>query len=439
MKTRLSLYNMPVFMIIGMFLLSSPGFSMQETTKTITKTVPVSPQAMITFSNKIGSLVVETWGQNQVKIETTVIIDGNEESTGILLGYIGTLDFEKTETGVSFSTKFYTQYTEGFPGGIRIILADGKKVTGLTKLEISYRLTVPLSNPLTIINKYEDVTLPDLAGKINLEVYECHLSAGNLSDDAVISMKYSDGVIASVKNLSLSLYESEAEINTAGDLILESKYSKLNIRQTGSVILDCYEDHLLIGKHGNVSGEAKYSTLTLSDCDVMNLSLYECTLHGGTLNSLSLRSKYSKTVILSASQADFTEAYESEFSSTFVGSLKAFSKYCEFTISHLDKELTLPDSYEDNLTISRMSANFTGITVNSKYTDLSVSFDPGALYRLTADLQYTDYTFPESGFKETRYHKDGSTFIYSGMVSDASETASPLVNLKMYEGKVNIR
>ncbi len=82
---------------------------------------------------------------------------------------------------------------------------------------------------------------------------------------------------------------------------------------------------------------------------------------------------------------------------------------------------------------------FTGISVTSKYTDVDIIFETGTLYKIDATLKYTDIDFPESAFKETLYHKDGSDFHYRGVIKGADEQTCPVLQLTMYEGSLKLK
>jgi len=424
--------------LIGIFLMPFSSFSMKETEKQITKEIAVSATTPIAFINKLGPVQVKTWSENKVRVVTNLIIDGKDKDIQKIIDYISDIDFNKSEEGVSFDTKFYKLYSQTFPGFIKIVLKNGSVIRGVSKIKLSYTLMVPKGNPLFISNKYEDITLPDLTGDINLELYESDIQAGNLSGNCKIKMKYSRSTFGSLGNTDLYMYESKGTIEQTGDLVLHSKYSTLTLPEAGSLSLDCYEDDITINKHGNVKGKAKYTTLNLGDFSKGEFNLYETHLFAGNCEKATIAGKYSRIQLKSSNNVTFTESYENKFSSSFVGELTATSKYGVYKIFHLDKSLNLITSYEDDIDIKRMGNQFTGVTVNSKYTNLSLIFEPGTKYKIDANLQYTDLNFPEAGFREIRYHKDGSNFQYQGVVKGADEATCPVLKLNMYEGKVNL-
>ena len=423
--------------LIGIFLVPLSSFSMKETEKQITKEITVSPNTKINFVNKLGPVNVKTWNENRVKVVTNLIVDGKDEDVQEIIDYISDIDFSESNDGVTFDTKFYKHYSQIF-GSIKIVLKNGSVIRGVSKINLSYTLMVPEGNPLSITNKYEDITLSDFSGDITLELYESDLQAGNLSGRSAIKMKYSKSSFASLGDLDLYMYESKATIEQTGNLNLQSKYSELTLPEAGELSLDSYEDKITISKHSDVKAKAKYTTLNLGDFNMGTFNLYETHLFAGNCEEVTIEGKYCKMEFKSSKKVTFVQSYENKFSSSFVGELTANSKYGVYKIFHLDKSLNLITSYEDDVDVQRMGNQFTGVSVNSKYTNLTFIFESGTQYKIDANLKYTDLNFPEASFREIRFHKDGSEFQYQGIIKGADEATCPVLKLTMYEGKVNL-
>lgn len=207
----------------------------------------------------------------------------------------------------------------------------------------------------------------------------------------------------------------ESEISP--DLIHDSmKYEDLILPDlNGELSLTLYESDL---KAGIIGGKAsismKYSKGAIGSLQDVNLTLYEAKAeinHAGNIDNLKIQAKYCNFDLKSVKSVSFLEAYEVKFSS----------------------------SYEDKIKIERIGKMFTGISVTSKYTDVDIIFETGTLYKIDATLKYTDIDFPESAFKETLYHKDGSDFHYRGVIKGADEQTCPVLQLTMYEGSLKLK
>ena len=429
---------MSLFAMLLIFIFPVYGNNMKETEQTLTKEISVSPAGLITFENKIGSLNVNTWERNTVKLDIKVNIDGSDEDIKKVLECISEMNFSKVGENISFNTKLYSRLAGTIPGNFKVTLNDGK-VVKLSKLEFCFTLTVPQNNPLNIIHAYENVTLADLGGKVTLDLYESNLKAGKILNLSAMTLKYGKAEIDSIRDANISLYEAKMYIAGAGNLKIKSRYSLMEVQSAGKLDLDSYEDKINFIKHADVNLNAKYTQVTLSDFDKGTFDLYECELKAGRANIIVIGSKYSELTFNTSKAVVFTDSYETKFSSTYITDLKASSSYCTFLLYQLTGNLTFLSSYEDKITIKEIGRTFSGINLNGKYTKMELTFLPGVTYKLEVDLKYTDLDFPKQQFREIRYHKEDEKFHFVGITQGGDETIAPVVGLKMYEGKILIR
>jgi len=370
--------------------------------KTFVREKEALPAAIIKFENSIGPLTVATWNQTKVKIESVVSIDGEQDDVNKTLAAIEKLDFVVSGMALAFNTKFYDQMRSERPGKITLKLSDQSTVK-LSKLSISYRLTVPENKSLDLTNKYEDVTLPDLGGKLTLNLYETQLIAGQITNEAKVDIKYGGGTIQSVNDIELSLYEAKLKIGHAGKMNMNSKYSTLEIQEAGALQIDSYEDHITIHKHGDVNATGKYTDFSLADCDKASVNLYECTVTIG-----------------------------------IAGSVTAESEYSQFDIKRLDDRLVFNKSYEDNIVIGLVDMGFSRIALNGKYTKLIAPVEKGAEFKVVADLHYAGLELPDNR-RDLTSEKKNETWKYSGLMNGAGEKTTKVVELNLYEGKALLK
>jgi len=437
MKTTKIFYEMNAMILYLLFLIPSTGMGMQESRHTVVRGTAINPGTTFSIENKIGPMTFTTWDKDSVRIESLLVADGNPEEVAKLKAALDELQFHTYGETVTFDTRFYKSITSSIPGNTRIILTDGS-IIKLSKFSLSYRVTVPVAAPLMITQKYDDLILPDLRGKLILNLYECDLKAGNFSSITTLNYKYGKGIIESTADLILNSYESKLEIRKTGNLVAESKYSSVRCSEALNLNLDLYEDEWTIEKHGEVQCKAKYSELVLKDAPVATFELYETEIRGGHYGQVTLTAKYSQIEFLSAGTADFREAYECRFTVPSLKELTAIAKYSEFDIYQLDGKLSVPSAYEGQISIKRIGKSFSGIDVDSKYTQIFLLFETGTAFRINADLQYTSFDIPENLLIEKRYHKDDSKLMYSGETRENGSVATGVVNLKMYEGSLEI-
>ena len=412
------------------------GREMKERKETYSCERVITPETCIVFENKIGELKVETWEKNSVKVDITVSIDGEEDQVQTVLEYIKKMNFSQDGDKVSFNTRFYNCMSGMIPGRFTITLQDGNTAK-LYKLDLSFMLTMPKENPLSLVQAYENVTLPDLDGRMNLDLYESNLVAGKLPNCQMLTAKYGKAEIDSVKDIVLNIYENNLKLNHAGNVTMNSKYSETEIGSAGKLSINSYEDKVHLIKHGDLSVKAKYTSFTLADFNIGAFDLYECTLKAGNSDVIAMSAKYCDLKFLSCKAVVIT-SYENKFSSEKVGDLKAGTSYSSYKISQLEGSLVFTNSNEDKVSVMQVGKKFTGIDLISKYSNVEISFEPGTPYKLDADLKYCSFNFPKSSFREIRYHKEDDIFQYLGVTQGSDENTVPVVKLQMYEGGIKL-
>jgi len=398
----------------------------------------IKPETQIFFENKVGELKVETWEKNSVKVDMSVSIDGDDDEVQKALDVIKKLGFVQDGDKVTFNTKFYKMMNGMIPGRFTVVFLDGSSAR-LSRMDISFVLTIPKASPLRLVQAYEKATLPDLDGKLNIYLYESNMVAGKLPNCLDLNIEYGKAEIDSVPNIPVKLYETKLILRHAGNLVLNSKYSETEIYNCGSLNVDSYEDKIHAISHGDLTVKAKYTTFTLADFNKATFDLYECKLKAGSGDIIAISAKYCTLEFIACKAIVFTAAYESKFTADQVGDLKAGSSYSTYKLSRLDGTLNIMNSNEDKISVLQVGKKFKGISIISKYSDVSLLFEYGTAYKVDADLKYSKFDYPKSSFREIRYHKEDDVFQYLGVTQGADEATVPLVKLQMYEGGIELK
>jgi len=438
MKTRKHFDRMLLLAMLLVFIIPVQGRTMRERQEKITREITITPATRISFENKNGPVKVETWDKNAIKVDIQIVIDGEDNEINKVLEALRNLEFIKDNETVLFKTRFYKMMSGVIPGHFKVILLNGTTVR-LNRLDLSYVLTIPKNNTLSVKNAYDRLILPNLSGKLNLDLYECDLTAGTIANDAEMQLKYGKATVDSVMDVKLTLYENDLSLTKAGDIRMDSKYSSVGIMTAGSLNIDSYEDKITVARHGDVSAVAKYTTLNLAGFNRGTFDLYECQLKTGDVNILAIGAKYTLMEFQSCRALVFTTSYENKLRGGIIGDLKASSNYSSYRIDRFEGKITFTSSYEDEIMVKSVSKKFIGIDLDGKYTELNLIFETDAAYKIDADTRYTDFDYRKEFFREIRYHKEDEEFRYVAVTQGADESTAPVISLRMYEGKVVLR
>ena len=445
MKTKMNLKDIIYkisFALTILIVIPFTGLSQSEISETIVRTFDVTDQTRIEFQNKVGDVEVRGWDKNEVKLETFVKLKSSDhEDLEKTLAAIKNADIDQSGYSLIINTKFYKEWNSWNivrREQHRITLTDGSKVR-LSKVSVSYKLTVPESNDLILAIKYCDINLDDLEGDIKIDLYSGDLIAGALPHLGELRLRYANAVIVSTGKIKMDIYDSDIEVGTTGDLLLESKYSEIIASEVASVKIKSYDDDIRFDKLESIQLEAKYTDFETGDFESGKLDIYDCKMQAGKVGDLYLMSKYTEFNFLSVRNLDWPQSYDDKINIEFLGNCEIVSKYTEFTIGSLANKFIL-SSHDDNVTIGKVENGFDRIEVNGKYTDVRLTFNNDVKYIINTDLKYTRFEYPEESYKELRFHKENSKFIYKAVTHNTEEgNVLPELNFVLYDGSVIIR
>lgn len=225
-----------------------------ERTKTISKSFAAHATTSVEVVNKYGSVHVNTWDKDSVRIEIKIVAKARRMEDAIDL-------IASTEFNLGGSASFITAQTmwgHNTPA-LKQGWSDLKTGLGMQKTTVDYTIYMPATNKLSINNKFGDVYLPIIEGDLRVNMSHGDLRAKSITKGKIIEVNY--GTI-DIESLS----EGNVYI-TSGDLIIEelveasvvSRSSELHLENVGDVIFDSKYDKVFIENAQKLGGESNFS------------------------------------------------------------------------------------------------------------------------------------------------------------------------------------
>ena len=90
------------------------------------------------------------------------------------------------------------------------------------------------------------------------------------------------------------------------------------------------------------------------------------------------------------------------------------------------------DGYEDKFTIMKTGPDFTGFSIDGKYTEATLSLPKTTDYRFRARIQYPNLEMNESQLKSKTKIVEGSNLEYDA-VKGTEKEGMPLIEIKGYQ------
>ncbi|NQV02812.1 MAG: hypothetical protein HQ542_09210 [Bacteroidia bacterium] len=185
--------------------------------KVIKKEFPVNRDAMLKLSNRFGDVTCTIWDKNEISIEVTISVESTSEKTADKI-------FSKID--ISF---------RGSDSEVEAVTNLAKNFNAKGNFSIDYKVMMPSSVSLHLINKFGDVMIKELFAKSAIRVEYGKASLGKLNHgDNLLEVAFGSAYVESMKGAVVIVQFSKMRLGYAGSLKLKSKYTDI---QAGEVIV----------------------------------------------------------------------------------------------------------------------------------------------------------------------------------------------------------
>ena len=230
--------------------------------KQFKKAFAINKDASIDIVNKYGDVTIDNWEKDSISIFVEIKSQGDKLDKVMERLNEVTIDFSGSKSYVSAQTQWYSS------GFIKRSLDDIKLgVNGSNKLEINYKIMMPKSCKLTIVNSFGDVNMDDADGQLQAEISYGDFRADNLKNVRHITVKYGDANIEEIEKGSINMSYGDIEIEEANDIDVSSAFGKISIEEVENIQIDSKNDEIDIEEVGNIEG-----VLTFSECKIEKLN-----------------------------------------------------------------------------------------------------------------------------------------------------------------------
>ena len=325
MRTMNQFLFRPVKLLIFLALVLGTTVSAQDHTdqRSVSKQFPATRETTLDVQNKYGKIQVVTWEKDSVAVEVEILLTESSASKLRKLKDDISIDFTGTNNYIIAKSKFKSESGR--------IASELKSVTttisGSNKhVEINYTVSIPDYLDVVLSNKFGDIYMDDLKGKVDIELSNGVLKASRLEGNTNIGLSFANGMIKSLGSCTMKLAYSDLALGEVGQLDLTSKSSKLNADSVNVLNINSRRDKLYFQRVEYLYGNGNFSQVWVYDF----------------LRESDVYMKYGKLTIEHVIP-DFSKIYvESDYTdiSLFFDNQSAFA----FDILHHEKSvLTLPE------------------------------------------------------------------------------------------------
>ena len=260
--------------------------------KLYSKSYSVDADTKLNINNRYGKVSVNTWNKNEIKVDVQIKVSANKpEDTNNLLNSI-TIDDSRSGQTISFKTNIAN-------GSQSFLSSLGNKNR---KMEINYTIYMPAINALSINNKYGDIDLPDLDGKLDINCAYGDLTAKALNNPAnEIKVSYGDARIVGLRATDLDIKYGSLVLGWVDKLNADMSYSSakigkistsgnINIKYGGGLKIADIDKNLK-----SLLVDSKYASITVGLNNAENAD-FDVTVKYGSFNYDNRPVKMQKSV-----------------------------------------------------------------------------------------------------------------------------------------------
>ncbi|MCB8964099.1 MAG: hypothetical protein H6536_03540 [Bacteroidales bacterium] len=247
--------------------------------KTFDREFNVTGSSKLYIQNKYGQVNIENWDKSIISIHVEVKVNNsNDEKARIMLDAI---DIEFSESGnvASAITQFNEDIMKSHKRLFSSICSDD--------MSINYMVKMPRNVEVDLNNKYGDIFINELSGKVfvnlkygNIRVNK--LTRGDADDLNTMEIDYGNATLGDVNWLKVAIKYGKLKIDSARALVLISKHSKITVDKTNSLVVNSKYDTYNLGAVANFVGESGYTSYTIK----------------GLANKFNLTTKYGDAKII---------------------------------------------------------------------------------------------------------------------------------------------
>jgi len=203
----------------------------------------------LVIDNRYGKLTINTWDKNEVTVDITVTAKAKSAD-----------DAQKILEAISITQP------KDKSDGIYYKTVIGKQKHGITSSEMSinYVINMPRRQTAEFTNKFGDIELSDVTGKLTIDLEYGALKTGALSgSDNDIKVSFGSATIAYIEAGSIKSSYSKLSIGKAGTIDVSNQFETTTITSVRDLHIEQKYGDLKIGTVGQLKGSAQFASLSV--------------------------------------------------------------------------------------------------------------------------------------------------------------------------------
>ncbi|MFY0599206.1 MAG: hypothetical protein JXR03_06010 [Cyclobacteriaceae bacterium] len=235
------------------------------------KSFPANEGGRLDINNKYGEVIIRVWDRDSVRVMVNIEAAGKTSAT--VQKNMERIDITFRAVGDLITASTVVRKGSGFFKELMSEVDDySKSIFGSNGLKVNYEVWIPEDFNLNVENKFGNIYMADLSGKVSLYLAHGDLKANRLDGEVSIRQSFGKNNIDFIKDGTLTYRGVESRIGEAKVLKVESSSSELEIDDVTYVQLNSRNDKIYITEADEIVGDGTFSDLT-ADVVHNNVSL----------------------------------------------------------------------------------------------------------------------------------------------------------------------
>ncbi|MCF6296503.1 MAG: hypothetical protein L3J08_00720 [Flavobacteriaceae bacterium] len=230
----------------------NPKEGKYKKSKTINKEYRVNANALLKISNKYGNVDVISWNENRVVIEVKITVNGDNQDKVISRLESINVNFEANNSMVYAKTLIEKLSSSWFNWNNSNI-----------NYQIDYKVKIPITNNVYLINDYGTISLNELKGKAKINCDYGKIIIGDLlHSDNNINMDYTkNSTIEFMNDGQINADYSSLTIGKAKNINLSADYSTIVFENIEGLKFNCDYGKVQVDNGNHIIGNGDYLSM----------------------------------------------------------------------------------------------------------------------------------------------------------------------------------
>lgn len=261
------------------------------------------------LSNKYGDIQLHNWDKDSIFITTELILTSTSHANLRKLKDNVRIKYETSNQRI----KAYTDFNDNTSEVLNQLQEFTKSIipNQVKRIEANYTIYLPKHISLKIRNQYGDITIDDILGNVDIDLFNGALSANRLTGASSFDLHYAKASINQINDGDFDLIYSDLDLRKALSLNLVSKISDIHLQDVGVCKLRSTRDDINIDRLAYLYGESNYSKIRIIEftqelsCD-LSYGKLDISRLAPTCSSIDIRSDRTDVSIYTPQSIDYT-------------------------------------------------------------------------------------------------------------------------------------